>query len=90
MHHVHQLARCTCDKDFHPSLVVLCRCITVGHSNSGARGGKGAGLQVHLTQPRGDVLVFLTGQEEIEACEELLKQVWRTKPFDPCHSVQPC
>lgn len=31
-------------------------------------------LQVHLTQPRGDVLVFLTGQEEIEACEELLKQ----------------
>jgi pre-mRNA-splicing factor ATP-dependent RNA helicase DHX16 len=25
-------------------------------------------------QPSGDVLVFLTGQEEIEACEELLKQ----------------
>jgi len=26
------------------------------------------------SQPPGDVLVFLTGQEEIEACEELLKQ----------------
>jgi hypothetical protein len=32
-------------------------------------------LQVHLTQPDGDILVFLTGQEEIEACEELLRQV---------------
>jgi len=31
-------------------------------------------LQIHATQPAGDVLVFLTGQEEIEACEELLKQ----------------
>ena len=34
-------------------------------------------LQIHTTQPRGDVLIFLTGQEEIEAAEELLKQ--RTK-----------
>ena len=34
-------------------------------------------LQVHVTQPAGDVLIFLTGQEEIEAAEELLKQ--RTK-----------
>eukprot|EP00884_Botryococcus_braunii_P008381 jgi/Botrbrau1/17544/Bobra.0864s0003.1 len=34
-------------------------------------------LQVHVTQPPGDVLIFLTGQEEIEAAEELLKQ--RTK-----------
>lgn len=25
-------------------------------------------LQIHVTQPLGDVLVFLTGQEEIEAC----------------------
>ena len=32
-------------------------------------------LQIHVTQPPGDVLIFLTGQEEIEACEELLKQV---------------
>eukprot|EP00798_Chlamydomonas_sp_ICE-L_P001143 gene1143-3707_t len=31
-------------------------------------------LHIHATQPPGDVLVFLTGQEEIEACEELLKQ----------------
>ena len=34
-------------------------------------------LQIHLTQPDGDVLLFLTGQEEIEAAEEILKQ--RTK-----------
>ena len=31
-------------------------------------------LKVHVTEPAGDVLVFLTGQEEIEAAEELLKQ----------------
>ena len=31
-------------------------------------------LQIHATQPPGDVLIFLTGQEEIEACEELLRQ----------------
>nr|NVI75484.1 lethal (2) 37Cb [Cucujiformia] len=29
-------------------------------------------LQIHATQPLGDILVFLTGQEEIEACQELL------------------
>lgn len=34
-------------------------------------------LQIHVTQPLGDILVFLTGQEEIENCEELLKE--RTK-----------
>lgn len=30
-------------------------------------------LQIHATQPAGDILIFLTGQEEIEAAEELLK-----------------
>ncbi|GBG58980.1 hypothetical protein CBR_g24329 [Chara braunii] len=30
-------------------------------------------LQIHVTQPDGDVLVFFTGQEEIEAAEESLK-----------------
>ncbi|CAI5489924.1 unnamed protein product [Closterium sp. Naga37s-1] len=34
-------------------------------------------LQIHVTQPAGDVLVFLTGQEEIEAAEEILRH--RTK-----------
>lgn len=29
-------------------------------------------LQIHFTQPLGDILVFLTGQEEIEICNELL------------------
>lgn len=31
-------------------------------------------LQIHATQPPGDVLVFLTGQDEIETCEEMLKE----------------
>ncbi len=31
-------------------------------------------LQIHLTQPLGDILVFLTGQEEIETCNELLQE----------------
>ena len=30
-------------------------------------------LQIHVTQPEGDVLVFLPGQEEIENCHEALK-----------------
>ena len=31
-------------------------------------------LQIHTTQPRGDILVFLTGQEEIEAMQDTLTQ----------------
>ncbi|KAF7700251.1 hypothetical protein HF521_003209 [Silurus meridionalis] len=31
-------------------------------------------LQIHVTQAPGDVLVFLTGQEEIEACCDLLQE----------------
>lgn len=31
-------------------------------------------LQIHVSQPPGDVLVFLTGQEEIETCQELLTE----------------
>lgn len=30
-------------------------------------------LQIHASQPKGDILVFLTGQEEIEAAEETLR-----------------
>ncbi|XP_008453258.1 pre-mRNA-splicing factor ATP-dependent RNA helicase DEAH1 [Cucumis melo] len=30
-------------------------------------------LQIHVTKPPGDILVFLTGQEEIEAAEEIMK-----------------
>ena len=31
-------------------------------------------LQIHATQPRGDILVFLTGQEEIEEANEMLME----------------
>lgn len=31
-------------------------------------------LQIHVTQPTGDILVFLTGQEEIDTCCELLQE----------------
>ena len=31
-------------------------------------------LQIHVTQHLGDILLFLTGQEEIEACQELLTE----------------
>ncbi|GAB9470862.1 Pre-mrna-splicing factor atp-dependent rna [Globisporangium polare] len=31
-------------------------------------------LHIHVTQPLGDILVFFTGQEEIEAAEEVLLQ----------------
>lgn len=37
-------------------------------------------LQIHATQPSGDILVFLTGQEEIETVEEILKH--RMRPFE--------
>jgi len=36
-------------------------------------------LQIHVTQPLGDILVFLTGQEEIETAQELL--IERTRKF---------
>lgn len=31
-------------------------------------------LQIHLEQPEGDILVFLTGREEIETMEKLLNE----------------
>lgn len=31
-------------------------------------------FQIHKSQPKGDILVFLTGQEEIEAAEEMLRE----------------
>lgn len=35
-------------------------------------------LQIHTTQPKGDILLFLTGQDEIEATEENLKETMYT------------
>jgi pre-mRNA-splicing factor ATP-dependent RNA helicase DHX16 len=37
-------------------------------------------LQIHLTQPSGDILVFLTGQDEIESADEMLKQRMKGLP----------
>ena len=34
-------------------------------------------FQIHISQPSGDILVFLTGQEEIEACAENLTETCR-------------
>ncbi|XP_011701702.1 PREDICTED: putative pre-mRNA-splicing factor ATP-dependent RNA helicase DHX16 [Wasmannia auropunctata] len=31
-------------------------------------------IQIHVTQSSGDILVFLTGQEEIETCQEMLQE----------------
>ena len=42
-------------------------------------------IQVHATQPPGDMLIFLTGQEEIEAAEELLKQA--REPAEPAACI---
>jgi pre-mRNA-splicing factor ATP-dependent RNA helicase DHX16 len=36
-------------------------------------------LQIHITQPHGDILVFFTGQDEIESAQEALQQ--RTRGF---------
>ncbi|XP_050224188.1 pre-mRNA-splicing factor ATP-dependent RNA helicase DEAH1-like isoform X2 [Mercurialis annua] len=38
-------------------------------------------FHVHVSQPRGDILVFLTGQEDIESAEDTLKQM--AKIFNP-------
>ena len=35
-------------------------------------------LQIHVTQPSGDILVFLTGQEEIETANEMLQVLMET------------
>jgi pre-mRNA-splicing factor ATP-dependent RNA helicase DHX16 len=34
-------------------------------------------FQIHATQPKGDILVFLTGQDEIEAAEERITDISR-------------
>ena len=39
--------------------------------------------QVHCDEGPGDILVFLTGQEEIEACERLISERGAALPPDP-------
>lgn len=34
-------------------------------------------FQIHTSQGKGDILVFLTGQDEIEACQESLEETAR-------------
>ena len=41
-------------------------------------------LQIHLTEPEGDILMFLTGQEEIDnACEILFERMKALGPSVP-------
>lgn len=35
-------------------------------------------IQIHASQPKGDILVFLTGQEEIEQCNEAISSAARS------------
>ncbi|KAJ5932609.1 hypothetical protein N7516_007098 [Penicillium verrucosum] len=47
-------------------------------------------MQIHLTEPRGDILVFLTGQEEIDtACEILFERMKALGPSVPDLVVLP-
>lgn len=39
-------------------------------------------LQLHLDMPPGDILVFLTGQEEIESLSLLLQEKLKLLPKD--------
>ena len=40
----------------------------MARAGCGGGGGGRQALAIHLGQPAGDILIFLTGQEEIEAC----------------------
>eukprot|EP00887_Chlorella_sp_A99_P005931 scaffold29.g5931.t1 len=42
-----------------------------------------ATLQVHCSEGPGDILVFLTGQDEIESCERLVREAAAALPHDP-------
>ena len=53
-------------------------------------------MQIHLTEPEGDILLFLTGQEEIDtACETLFERIRglgpqaRRAPRPPALSAAP-
>ncbi|KAI8909620.1 pre-mRNA splicing factor [Gorgonomyces haynaldii] len=35
-------------------------------------------MTIHVTQDKGDILLFLTGQDEIEACQDHLQQICKT------------
>ena len=42
-------------------------------------------MQIHLTEPVGDILLFLTGQEEIDTAAEVIQlQIVRTPPAAAC------
>ena len=43
-------------------------------------------MQIHLTEPPGDILLFLTGQEEIDTACEILYE--RMKSLGPEVSVR--
>ena len=45
-------------------------------------------MQIHLSEPAGDILVFLTGQEEIDTCCEVLySRMQQLGDLAPCVTV---
>ena len=47
--------------------------------------------QIHISEPAGDILVFLTGQEEIEVASEILQERMKMlQPNDPLMIILPC
>jgi len=45
-------------------------------------------MEIHMKEPAGDILVFLTGEEEIEvACRKISKKSWKFRgQGGPCES----
>lgn len=41
-------------------------------------------LQIHAQQPTGDILAFLTGQEEIETLQRLIPERYTTTSYKIC------
>ena len=46
-------------------------------------------MQIHLTEPAGDILLFLTGQEEIDTAAEILFERMRALGGDAPELVDP-
>lgn len=48
-------------------------------------------VQIHVCEPAGDILVFLTGEEEIEdACKKIGKEIQQMGDQASCHTSVLC